>query len=177
MSQFLPSLGRVLLLQNGPQDLPYSTSLLAGSIAAGVVANILSLGVGTSTLVAIPQTLLATLISAGFVVGLLQIRERTPRAVQTLTALFATQAVLGVVALFPMSALAPVFQQLAENPDAAATIQAPSAAVGAWLALGLWSVLVTGHIFRHALDVHLIAGMGLALLQGMLIWLVLLPFA
>ena len=177
MSQFLPLLGRLLLLRCGPQDLPYSTTLLGGSIAASLVANILSLGIGTTAFTAIPQPLLATLVSIGFVIGLLQIRERTPRTVQTLTALFATQAVLGLLALFPLQALAPIFQQIAENPDAASTIQAPSSAVAAWLALGLWSVMVTGHIFRNALDVHLLAGVGLAILQGLLIWIVLIPFA
>ena len=91
MSQFLPLLGRLLLLRCGPQDLPYSTTLLGGSIAASLVANILSLGIGTTAFTAIPQTLLATLVSIGFVIGLLQIRERTPRTVQTLTALFATE--------------------------------------------------------------------------------------
>ncbi|WP_348674796.1 hypothetical protein [uncultured Abyssibacter sp.] len=170
-------LGRLLLLRCGPQDLPYSTSLLGGSIAASIAANILSLGIGTSTLAAVPQTLVATLVSVGFVIGMLQIRERTPRAVQTLTALFSTQAVLGVLALFPLRTLAPVFQQLAENPDAASTIEAPSSAVAAWLALGLWSVIVTGHILKNALDVHMLAGVGLAILQGMLIWIVLIPLA
>ena len=37
--------------------------------------------------------------------------------------------------------------------------------------------MVTGHIFRNALDVHLLAGVGLAILQGLLIWIVLIPFA
>lgn len=177
MNQAFQSLGRLLLLQGGPQDVPYSTTLLGLAAAANLLANVVSLSFTASVSAAIPQTVIAVVVSGLFVVALLQIRDRKPRAVQAVTALFATQAVLALVAIFPLNAMAPFLQAVAENPDAAATMQPPPMAFGAWLALGMWSVMVTAHILKHALDVRFLAGVGLAILQGIVIWLVYQPFA
>lgn len=177
MQSFLQVTGRLLLLQSGPQDMPFSTTLLVVAAFANLITNVVSLSVTAPIAAALPQAVVAVLVSGLFVLALLQIRDRKARAVQAVTALFATQAALATVAIFPLQALAPFLQAVAENPDAASTIQPPSMAFGAWLALGIWSVMVTAHILRHALDVRLLAGVGLAILQGIVIWVVYQPFA
>ena len=154
----------LLVLRRGPQDMPSDWGLLAGLALVycglGVVQVRLVADIGP----ALAQAGLATLILAAYVNAVLRFRERPARCVQTLSALLATGSVLTVLMLGPTSALAPFLTAIAENPQAsAAAPQPPALAMLAYMLLGLWGLVIFGHIYRHALDVGKWLGIGAAI--------------
>jgi hypothetical protein len=139
-------------LRGGPQDLPYSRFLLLLT-TAGYAA----VGLGVATLDQAPGlALLSAAVDTGLLLGLgwlgLWVRERKPRAVQTLTALTGTGTLFGLLG-WPLIAWMQRY--------GAAVPLAPSLLL---LALIVWNISVIGNILRHALDLPLWLGAGVALL-------------
>jgi hypothetical protein len=135
-------------------------AIVAGaSILVGLLVGLLAgLAFGLSlmqTLVEIALTLLALLLA-------LRLTRRDARFLQAATALLGSGAVIGVVALLPLS-LNPMGSEESEL-----------AAFGALLLLLLfaWSVVVSGHILRHTFEITL--GQGAAISVAFKIGLVLL---
>ena len=91
--------------------------------------------------------LLIALLEMGVIVGLtatlLYAFRHTGRLAQTLTALMGSGAVIGAIVLVLFVA----FAQLPALPR---------------LGVFLWNLLVMGHILRHALSTHLVAGFFIA---------------
>ena len=136
-----------------PQDLPKSNVLLTLSIlgymlASGLLA-LLSTQLVNATLAGIIEVLLVML----FTYGLLQIRNKTERWSQTVTALSGTGIVLSMIAL-------PLYY-LGSNPDQAGAIQT----VGLLLLIILiiWNIAIMAHIFRHALQTTIGLGVVIAI--------------
>lgn len=127
----------IALLRRGPQDLPYSPTLLALAVAASVLASVLAQGANGLPLLSIA---LVAVYTAAFLHGVLQMRQLTARFLQTATAVFGTDALITLAALPVLAALG------------APGSQPGSGAVLAYLALVAWNVAVLAHILRHALD-------------------------
>ena len=144
------------LLRIAPQDLPASTLLLALAIAAHA-----GLGTVVSLLYVPPLTALGVSVTGTVLVGvlayaLLSVRGLVARFSQTYAALAGTGAVLEVVAL-PIVAMLDTTSP-SDAPSAAGVLRAVP-----WLALLVWSWVVSGHILRHALSVHITAGIGISM--------------
>lgn len=137
----MPTVQRVIeiaCLQRGPEALPFSHGLLVAAAAVSAGSN-LAAGVlfplGVPPLV---STAVFLIYTAVFVQGVLQLYGLGNRFVQTLSAVFATDAVitgvsLGVLSLFPGDAIT-------------------TGPVLASLGLLVWYLAVFTHILRHALD-------------------------
>ncbi|MCC5809466.1 MAG: hypothetical protein JJU06_03750 [Ectothiorhodospiraceae bacterium] len=153
MNQTLMHWLAVCRLQAGPQDQVYSPNLLLVAVALNAGLSLLFLSLSSGHTTAVPQALLGTLVTLAFTYAALQIRGLTARFVQTATALFGANALLTAAAV----------------PAGLALGQPQPEEVPAWAALWLlviavWTVAVTGHVFRHALNLSAAGGVGVAVL-------------
>lgn len=147
MADFLSRLVGVLLLRDGPQDMPAGTAALTLSIALYIAATAVSISLGEGA--ENPMAVLALAVALPLILAriVLGIGKRPERWNQTVTALLGTSALLSLVSL----------------PLATSTGSEPSAVVViASLVLFFWSFAVDGHIWRHALDVSFAAGLAVA---------------
>jgi hypothetical protein len=141
------------LLRRGPQDLPASGTVLALCFGANILVGTLLI-VGADMGLAL--SLLESLAEAALVLGVLWLilagRGLRARFLQTASATLGAAALLGMVAL-PLLGLA-------------GSGRTTLAEFGGLLLLFLviWNVVVLGHILRHALDLTLGQGVGLAIL-------------
>jgi hypothetical protein len=141
---------KLCLLRRNPQDLPTSRSLLNAALAGYFLISAV-LGMRAYGL---PRSLLQAGVEVAILIlytrMLLTISARPERIVQTLSALAGSGLLLGIAAL-PLSVLVPSGDALAGLPALA------------YLALMVWSLIVYGHIFRHALSRGQLAGLLAAL--------------
>lgn len=136
-------------LRAGPQDLPsragLAVALAAAWLAQGLVTDQVLDQPGTA-----PRTLLAIAIQFGAVVALLKLRNLAARIPQTICAIAGTGFVFGLLALLLLLQLDPSQPQ-------------PGVAL-AYLGLFVWSLVVDGHIYRHALSIKMSLGVLVAVL-------------
>ena len=144
------------LLRVAPQDLPASTLLLAISVGANAAVGALVLSLHSPLLSALAMGVTMSLLPGLFAFALLCARGLTARFPQTWSALAGTGAVLGVVAL-------PLFALLGERAPDGPPGPAGVIFTVVWLALLVWNLVVSGHILRHALSVHITAGIGISM--------------
>lgn len=137
------------LLRAAPQDLPDSTALLGLAFAANVlVGALLIVGARMGPV----MSLLESVLEVGLMLLVLRIgltlRGRQARFDQAATAVMGSSALIGLVAL-PLLNLG------------TGGSEGEGSALGAMLLLGLivWSMVVLGHIIRHAFD--LLLGQGI----------------
>jgi len=139
----------MLRLRSGPQDLPagFGLALLLSVawLAQGLVTDQLLDDAGSA-----PRSLLAVLVQFGAVIALLNFRDRAARIPQTISALAGTGFIFGLFALFLL------LQLDAQQPQ-------PGLAF-AYLGLFVWSLVVDGHIYRHALSIKMSLGVLVAVL-------------
>ena len=144
-------------LRRGPEDVPYSTTLLGVLIAVSTAVDLMTgVVIGESS-----NMLACSLVSTGVVLALcwiaLAARRLVNRMVQTSSALIACGIVFSLL-IVPISWLAmplPV-------PPASLT---PLQMLLGWVTLAIlaWSLVVTAHIMRRALDAPFAFGFLLAL--------------
>jgi len=141
----------ICLFRTRPQDLPTSNRLLALTVAAGVIVDVLSLQEGRLD----PGHWLFILFQAGLFAGglwlVLRWRGFANRWIQTATALFAANAFFSLLLLPMMPALVEIMKS------------GPQAAIG-WqayvmLAVSIWFLAVMTRVMREAIE----ASMGLSL--------------
>ncbi|HEC18757.1 MAG TPA: hypothetical protein ENI97_05380 [Gammaproteobacteria bacterium] len=152
MSALLNLILDIMRLRAGPQDLPFSRLLMLLSVGTYLLVG---LGVAMQD-----QSIGLALLSAGvdtvLLVGLawlaLWIRNYKGRLVQTVTA-FATTGTLFELMGWPLVAY---LHSLGANESSPLSLLL--------LALIVWNIGVIGHILRHAIDVPLWVGTGVALL-------------
>jgi hypothetical protein len=146
------------LMRRAPQDDPLSYSALLGSLAAYVILDLSQAGASSGWVVSVGMTVMDTLVMIVFTWTVLMVVKKSPRFIQTLTALAGTGAVLGVLGL-------PLVYQAAKAHQA----DGPSGAlVLGWLVLLAWSIAVQAHIFRHALSTRYGIGLMVAALHTVL---------
>ncbi len=146
------------LLRANPQDLPASDFLLGLTMLAYLAVNVSLSLLSWALPRALAVSLADLLVLSAFAWTALQWRRKPARFRQTLTALTGTGTVLGLLAL-PMVAGLMAAQRAGGGAGALGLV---------WLALVVWSVVVLGHILRHALSVSFGTGIALGVLYTVL---------
>ena len=139
----------MMRLRSGPQDLPARTPLAAALAIAWLAQGLLTdraLDQANSPL----RSVLAIAVQFGAIAALLNLRQQAARIPQTISALAGTGIIFGLLALLLLVQLDPA------NPQ-------PNIAL-AYLGLFVWSLLVDGHIYRHALSIKMSLGVLVAVL-------------
>lgn len=144
----------ICLLRAGPQDLPASMFLFWASLAGYLLSGYLIVSIIGSVASSINEVVVdAALLMLGLRL-VLRFAQHDERFLQTAIASLGTGAVLQLVAL-PLNQWA-----VAGNIDDQVAVL-PVLLV---LSTMIWSVLVFGHILRHALDINFIQGVGASIL-------------
>lgn len=149
MITLLSRLLNLILLRQGPQDLPTGRSVLLVCLGFYVLVAALSLNTGRTPDYPTAVLVLAAGLPLILVWIVLRLKNRVSRWEQTLSALYGTSALLSLLTL-PFN--------FDTGPEPAPPIILIS------LAVFLWSFAVDGHIWRHALDVSFAAGLAVAML-------------
>lgn len=139
----------ILRLRSGPQDLPAGPGLAIILVAAWLAQGLLTDQVLNEAESA-PRSLFAVLVQVGAVIALLKLSNRATRVPQTISALAGTGFIFGLLAMFLVLQLDP------QQPK-------PGLAF-AYLGLFVWSLMVDGHIYRHALSIKMSLGVLVAVL-------------
>lgn len=160
----------LLLLRRGPQDMPAGDSVTMGLAAVYVASSFLLLtlqGAGVGTAIIQAGADLAILV--GFVWVVLHQRGLPARFGQTLSALLVAGLVFGLLSLPCVHNLVPYMRELAKSSG-----QAPAPSSGQVMAYLLlmvtviWSLTVTVHILRQALEVRTGAALALTIIYQIL---------
>jgi hypothetical protein len=154
----LKKLVEICLLRAGPQDLPAAPPFLALVLAGYFLVDVLIARLNFELGAALGVSLLDVLLLAAFAQLVLRIAARPERFNQTLAALAGTGLLLGLLAY-------PLIRALTLTHAAGETA---SGLALAWLAVLAWSLLILGHILRHALTVPLMTGVGIGVLYSLL---------
>jgi len=143
----------ICLLRAGPQALPASSFLLSVTALMGLLTGtIVIVDALGNVFTAFMAQLLDLLLLAMLLLTLLRLRGLESRFLQTATALFGCGALINLVTL-PLPLL---------TPEEGAGQQAAGPAFLLYLVLIIWALVVVGHIFRHALEIHLVRGILIA---------------
>jgi hypothetical protein len=154
------------LLRRNPQDLPASTALFGVILVVALFAGLLlALTAGAGFGQAFAQSVLDLLLLLGVLHVALKATDKQARYVQTATALLGADALIGVIALVPVSLAMPV-----EGSEPGANTLLAGLM---FIALVVWSVLVVGHILRHAFDLPLAQAVVIAVAFDVLSFVVL----
>ena len=143
------------LLRANPQDVPAAGFLFRAALAGYFLSSMAVLAVQAPLTVALGHAGLGTLVLMALVTLLLRLRGGADRFGQTLTALTGSGVVLNVLALPVMY----VFVQSRIHDDVSGM---PTIFL---LLMILWSLAIFGHIMRHAMNISLLAGVLLGVLD------------
>ena len=141
----------IAMHRKGPQDVPARQGVFLQALAAYLLAGGIVLWPSSDSMrQLLGQLALDLVLMVAVCAGLLALARRSARLGQTLAALFGTGALLSAAALPFVWLLATALGESGALPD---TIP-PAAALSSLALFGLLlaSLLVTGHILRHALD-------------------------
>ncbi|MBK5964045.1 hypothetical protein CCR95_08095 [Thiocystis minor] len=141
-------------LRRAPQDLPASEILLWIVLLADLFAGLLvGVTAGISGWTSLLQGIVEIAMMLATLYAALNVMKLPGRFLQAGTALLGSGALLGLLALMPLSL----------NPTGSQ--ETNLAALGAFLLLGLviWGVVVTGHILRHTFGITLGQGSAIAI--------------
>lgn len=133
----------ICLLRASPADIPTSTWLLNVSLLAYFIVGAVVSSIDYGLTIGLMSSLADTVVMMLACWILLKIRSMPARYMQTLTAMAGTGSILGIVA-YPVLWM---YQQVGEQG------QLSSLVLLAVLVLVFWSVMVTAHIFRQALEI------------------------
>lgn len=155
LSRLIAMLFDLCLLKRGPQDLPHRPSLTLAILVVALAIEAYTASVLGSTALLPGSMLLSGVFALAATWGILRLRRVETRYWQTLLALAATGVMFSLLALPLMIALGPL------DPDNLP----PLTPVIGWgiVLLAFWRLVVSGHIWRHALDVPLPIGVLVAL--------------
>lgn len=140
----------ICIFRKAPQDIPYSLLLLQFAALVYVGIGLLLLLLSAGLLESLLHLLVEILMVAGFSWALLTISGMSERYIQTLTALLGTDAVISLLALPVMSSMI--------------TPQGSALAIPLLMVMMVWQLLVSAHIFRHALSRSFSFGLAVAFL-------------
>lgn len=166
----------LLLFRHGPQDVPYSPGLVRIMVPLAVFVGWLLFSVALPSLAAAVMAIVNVLAVVLVAEAVLRARQLTARAPQTVVALLATNIVLSLLMIYPAALLAPHIAALAKNPDALkdGSLQLPQGPVLAIDAFNVWGLAVTAYIYKHAANMRVWGGIGLALLASLVVLMLVL---
>ncbi|RJS92262.1 hypothetical protein D3260_12815 [Salinisphaera sp. Q1T1-3] len=156
----------LVLFRRGPQDLPGDQSTLIASAVAYCIAQFVQIVmVAANAGPALFQALLASILLGLYAALVLRLRRLPNRFNQTATALFGAGTIITLLMLAPTHGLASYIESLrAASASAASDVATPSPlAALAYVALGIWGLAVYSHIYRHALEVPIAAGVAVTI--------------
>jgi hypothetical protein len=156
MKSLLESIRDILLLRRGPQDLPFSSSLLGALILLALAIGLAVSAQRVPIAVAAPQLGFEVLLLLALAWVPLAVAKRRERFIQTATAMVAVAIAFNLLAVPVVLGVG----ELPKDPRALSTVQV----LLGWLSLALlaWKLVVSGHILRQALDVPLRIGVLIA---------------
>jgi len=164
VKQFLKIFVDIVLWRRGPQDLPVSGLLFALAIAAYLAVSIVQLALlDESRANWLFYVVLDPLLLAGWTWLVLRILGHGARFLQTASAVFGANAVLGFLVYLPLQVLGTAVGA----GEASGLAQAV-----AWLQLIVFA-LVTGRILKLATDTSLFSGIMLSITYVVLVIMVL----
>lgn len=149
MNSLLARLLAIALLRGGPQDLPFDARLLTRLLVAWAALQLFAQYVlfeGRGGPLQLPIALAFLLLP---IHGLLRLRGRRERFLQTATAFVGCSLLFGGAVLLVMLGADPV-PAAGEPAPQPSTLQALLGL--AWLLLTAWKLAVDAHIWRHALE-------------------------
>ena len=149
MAHVVTTLLNLMRFRSGPQDLPVGRGLLLLLVVLYLAQGFMAGGVIDEPNAG-PRTVVAVAVQFAVIAALLNLRGLRVRTPQTLTAMAGTGFLFGLLSLAVLSRIDPA------NPQ-------PNLALF-YLALFVWSLLVDGHIYRHALSIKLGGGILIAVL-------------
>ncbi len=140
----------ICLGTKGPEDLPSSRFLLGLVFVVNAVIGVIVFWIETTLSKGILEVLLSLAWLIGFTYAVLMVSGKSGRFQQTLCALLGTDIVISLIAL----PLLIWMQSAGDTP------------LPYYFIIGLmcWSMIIVGHILRHALSATYGFGLGLALL-------------
>lgn len=152
MFRFIKFYIELCFLRVAPQDAPSSNNVFYISVFSYFMVG--------AFIISIEQSLIAGLFLSGVQTALLMflanlalwIKKTPERYHQTMTALCATGAVIGLIAL-------PIMSLLSGSGAAGVSTDALSFAYLVWLVLMLWESYVVAHILKYAMDLPLMAAL------------------
>jgi len=144
-------------LRRGPENMPYSPALLGLLIAASVILDLMTGALTDDASNMLARSLLSTALVLGLCWIALAVRRLSSRYVQTATAVIACSIAFSLLIL-PIVWLA---SPLPATPEQLTPLQM----LASWVALAIlvWSLVVTAHILKHALEAPFLLGFALAL--------------
>jgi len=149
MTPVVTTLLNLMRFRSGPQDLPVSRGLLLLLVVPYLAQGFLA-GRVIDEADAGPRTVVAVAVQFAAIAALLNLKGLQLRTSQTLTAMAGTGLMFGLLSLIVLSRIDPASPQ-------------PNLALF-YLLLFVWSLLVDGHIYRHALSIKLGGGVLIAVL-------------
>jgi hypothetical protein len=162
MRELIQLFTQIALLRRGPQDLPASLLLLALTVIAYFVVNLIVSSVLPPTTGWPARLLVDVLLTLAWYVLLLKLVGRPERILQTATAVFGFQAVL--------SPLVVMSEWLMRRFAQDTTWQFPVTLM--WLVLVIWVIAANSHVVKAALEWSSAASVALVILQILAGWLV-----
>ncbi len=146
------------LLRRTPQELPASFALVKLLL---VIYLAVGAGVGASAGQGLGEALVQSLVEAALLLWLLYAGlrwlGRLPRFAQSASALLGSGALLSLLVLVPLG-----------MASGEADSELTGVAALLFLALLAWSLVITGHILRHTLDLPLVQGALIAIVYNLL---------
>lgn len=148
MTLLVKLFSNILLLRAGPQDVPAAPALLLLTSLVSILSSVMVISITLSFERAVLQTVLDYALLAGFSMLVLWSQQQQQRWLQTFTALNGVGVLLNLLSwpLFLVVSNYPVEQLSPPYP------QAIRVANLLFLGLMVWSLLVSSHIFRLALN-------------------------
>jgi hypothetical protein len=129
---------KILLLKQGPQDIPYSKGLTFFLLVLHMLTGLMLLGLSQTFSQALYSALTSTVIMVAFVQIMLITHRKDIRLLQTLSALAGVEILLGLFSI-PLTML---YQNGISDPLVIGMLS---------LTIIGWNGMVAGHIFTHAL--------------------------
>jgi len=151
MLQWLTFFYKISWLKASPKDAPLSHLAQYLAIVSYWLLGVIILSVSQSFLAACFLSAVQTGLLVFFANISLWIRKTPERITQTITALTGTGAFIAVVSL-PF-----VFTMSQGATEASILFNI------IWLVLVIWETIVIAHIFRNAMDIHIVAAAGMAM--------------
>lgn len=160
MKELIKIFWDVLFLRAGPADVPYSKVLLAITVVVSFGLAMFSLFENPNFLYVSGKTLLIFGVSFAYVFLLLRMRNFQERFIQTITTLFGANILISCITIVVI-----LFSIVTQTylPQTVFTVALQYCVLISVIMLYIWTLVVTGHIFRSALEMTLGLGVFLAI--------------